>query len=243
MTKRGWAMNEITVMIVDDEPLAHDVIIPFLSKFPHFKLVAQCYSAREANQMLKDCNVDVLFLDINMPQLSGLDFLQQLTSQPVTIITSAYRQYALQSFDLDVCDYLLKPFSERRFLQAIQKAEKALVPNGATVHPLQESIFVKVDQKRHKIILQDICFVEAFGNYIKIHLQNNVLLTTKTLSAVEDELQLINDNFLRVHKSFLVNKAHVKIVSANEVELSFGHIVPIGKTFRRDVKPLLLTQN
>lgn len=235
----------IRCLIVDDEPLAHDVILNYISEVPFLETVGQCYRATEALNFLHNDPVDLIFLDIRMPKLSGLDFIKTLQKRPVVIITSAYEEHALESFDLDVCDYLLKPFRFDRFLKAANRALSAFnsqkrmpnveaAPAATTAEPTQ--IYIKSDKK---YILQDldkIYYLESLGNYVKIWDDEKFWLTPRTLTSFES--QLSSETFIRVHKSFIVNRAFVHYIEGNIIFLRNGKQLPLGKNYRHVVKLL-----
>ena len=235
----------IRCLIVDDEPLAHDVILNYISEVPFLETVGQCYRATEALNFLHNDPVDLIFLDIRMPKLSGLDFIKTLQKRPVVIITSAYEEHALESFDLDVCDYLLKPFRFDRFLKAANRALSAFnsqkrmpnveaAPAATTAEPTQ--IYIKSDKK---YILQDldkIYYLESLGNYVKIWDDEKFWLTPRTLTSFES--QLSSETFIRVHKSFIVNRAFVHYIEGNIIFLRNGKQLPLGKNYKHVVKLL-----
>ncbi len=225
----------LKALIVDDEPLAHNVILAYLENTDFVAAAGQCYSATEALEFLQDTQVDLLFLDINMPLLSGLDLVKVLKNKPQIIITSAYSEYALESFDLDVTDYLLKPFPFERFLQACSKAryniELRAQADSANVTKTEDSvIYLKVDKNQMKFELRDIAYFEAYGNYVKVWRDDKSLLTLRTLTSLEEELS--NRNFLRIHKSYLINLDHIKHIGAQAVTLQNDMALNIGNAYK-----------
>ncbi|RYZ45732.1 MAG: response regulator transcription factor [Sphingobacteriales bacterium] len=223
-------------LIVDDEPLAHEVILEYCRDVPFISIVGQCYRATEALEFLNNNAVDLLFLDIRMPRLSGLDLIKTLTHKPMVIITSAYGEYALESFDLAVCDYLLKPFKFERFLKAVNRAAhlKALGTEAIIKQaPYPATLTLKVDKRHVVITVGDITTLESLGNYVKVWRGNELLLTQRTLSSFEAELD--GDMFVRTHKSHIVNKAAVKFIEGNRIMMNTGAEVPIGKNYRSDI--------
>lgn len=232
-------------LIIDDEPLAHDVILTYISDVPFLTNVGHCYRATAAFDFLNNHEIDLIFLDIRMPKLNGLDFLRTLAHQPIVIITSAYEEYALESFDLAVCDYLLKPFRFDRFLKAVNRAlEVYQLKNPIEKvkqlpqEPAKEGkISIKVDKKHILIGLNEIHYLESLGNYVKIWTGDGFLLTPRTLSSFEEQLSL--ESFIRVHKSFILNKTHVHYMEGNMIFLKNGQQVPIGKNYKAIIKQLL----
>lgn len=238
-------------LIVDDEPLAHDVILKYISDVSFLSNIGQCYRATEALEFLSKNTVDLIFLDIRMPKLNGLDFLRTLQQRPLIIITSAYEEHALESFDLDVCDYLLKPFRFDRFLKAVNRAlaEHTLkstagiararsLPNplpGPVTEPGQ--IYIKSDKKFVLLRLDEICYLESLGNYVKVWEEQRFLLTARTLSSFESQLPA--ENFVRIHKSYILNKKFVHYIEGNTVYLKNATQLPLGKNYKHVLKHLL----
>ncbi len=233
-------------LIIDGEPLAHDIILAYISDVPFLENVGHCYRATEALIFLSNHNVDLIFLDIRMPKLNGLDFLRTLQNQPLVIITSAYEEYALESFDLAVCDYLLKPFRFDRFLKATNRALETYNLKNQTDKPtLNEpkdvvsptQIAIKVDKKHILIGLNEILYLESLGNYVKVWKDGGFLLTPRTLTSFEE--QLPPALFVRVHKSFILNKKQGHYLEGNMIFLKNGQQVAIGKNYKAIIKELL----
>lgn len=233
----------IKYLIIDDEPLAHELIEEFCSMLPHLELQKNCYNAMEAMQYLNGNNVDLIFLDLNMPKLKGFDFLRTLVTPPRVIVTSAYKEFALEGYELNVADYLVKPFSFERFVKAINKALESTTSSIPTqtegTPPPDHSIrfFVKVDKKYHQISSADILFIEAFGNYTKLHLTDNLLVSSEKISHLEELLP--EKNFLRVHKSYIVALDKITTIEGNRISIT-EHKIPIGQTYKSKVNELLL---
>lgn len=233
-------------LIVDDEPLAHEVIVAYAKDIPFIEIVAHCYRATEALDFLSKQEVDLIFLDIRMPKLNGLDFLRALQHKPQVIITSAYEEYALASFDLAVCDYLLKPFKLERFLMAVNRAltfQQLKKQSGSPIETIDTAqqqnaqISIKVDKKHVLLQLDEIQFLESLGNYVKVWKKNGFLLTPRTLGSFEDELPA--QVFARIHKSFIVNKKEVDYFEGNTILLKSKQEVPIGKNYKPLIRQLL----
>ncbi|MEP3209993.1 MAG: LytTR family DNA-binding domain-containing protein [Maribacter sp.] len=228
-------MKHLQCLIADDEPIARQILEGYIKDVPQLRLVASCKNAFEVIEMLQKEPIDLLFLDINMPKLSGLSLLKTLQRGPKVIITTAYPEYAVAGFELSVTDYLLKPFSLERFLQAVlkvQKDEEALPENE--VNPIAHSaktIFVKSDKKILRLNLDAITHVEAYGNYIKVY-EQNMVLTPQTLSEF---LERLPQHFLRIHKSFAINFDQLKLIDGNQVLLQNDIKIPIGKSYRKKV--------
>lgn len=235
-------------LIIDDEPLAHKVILEYAREAPFIEIAGQCYSATEALSALSAQEINLIFLDIQMPKLKGLDFLRALNKRPLAIITSAYEEYALESFELDVCDYLLKPFRFGRFLKAVNKAYELYQmkhPAARPCPPAREDgtvepgrIFIKSDKRFIQLSLADIFFLESYGNYVKVWLEKEFHLTPRTLSGFEAELP--ESDFFRIHKSYIINRQYIHFVEGNTLRLKNGKALPIGKSYRPLVKQLIM---
>ncbi|WP_175635809.1 LytR/AlgR family response regulator transcription factor [Pedobacter ghigonis] len=233
-------------LVVDDEPLAHEIIVAYAKDIPFIEITAHCYRATEALDFLSKQEVDLIFLNIRMPKLNGLDFLRALQHKPQVIITSAYEEYALASFDLAVCDYLLKPFKLERFLMAVNRAltfQQLKKQSGAPVEPANNAqqqngqISIKADKKHILLQLDEIQYLESLGNYVKVWKENSFLLTPRTLSSFEEELPA--HLFVRIHKSFIVNKKEVDYFEGNTIILKSQQQVPIGKNYKPLIRQLL----
>lgn len=228
-------MKLLQCVIADDEPIARQIIETYMESIPNLELVASCKNAFEVMEILQQKKVDILFLDINMPKLSGLSLLKTMQQKPNVIITTAYPEYAVEGFELSVLDYLLKPFSLERFLQAVLKVQQKSTEQAKTIFvdraEAATSIFVKSDKKSVKINFDDIFHIEAYGNYIKIG-TDKMILTPKTLSDFAEKLP---SNFLQIHKSFIINFDKIKLIDGNLIILNNGLKVPIGKSFRKSV--------
>ena len=237
-------MKSIRALIIDDEPLAHKVILEYAKDIHFLEIVGQCYLATEAYSFLHQSQVDLLFLDIQMPKLKGLDFLRTLDQKPQVILTTAYEEYALQGFELQVCDYLLKPFRFDRFLKAVNKAQQQInhSPGTRLLEKTIESettdqIFVKVDKRFVQIALNDIQYIESYGNYIKIWTGDSFHLTAQTLSSFAESLD--PQQFLRIHKSFVVQTSLIDYVEGNRVKMRNGNSLPIGKSYQQQIRQWL----
>jgi len=228
----------IRSIIIDDEPLAHKVIQSYVAKLDFIEVVASFKSAVEALPYLNQQSVDLMFLDINMPVLQGLDFLRTLSHPPQVIVTTAYQEYALEGHELQVLDYLLKPFAFDRFLKAVSRALPSPQPTEratpATTSALAPGrIFVKSDKKTHQLKVADILFLEGAGSYVKIHLPDRMLMVLERLAHFEQTLP--EDQFMRVHRSFIVGLHHVQTLEGNQLFLP-GHTLPIGQLYAAQVR-------
>lgn len=231
----------LKTLIIDDEPLAHKVVEEYSHMVSFLEVVGHCYTATKAIDFLHTQPVDLLFLDIQMPGLTGIELLETLRKPPLVIITSAYNQYALESYQFDVCDYLLKPFRLNRFLQAANKALDWHKLRQPIEEPLPSEsgkvLFIKSDKKMIKVAVSSISHIESFGNFVKVWQTFNYILTAATLTHLE--AQLPNDNFIRVHKSFIVNQSHLEYVEGNIIGLTGKVKVVIGKSYRQEVRKRL----
>lgn len=226
----------IKCIITDDEPLAVDVLESFITRIPEMELVARCSNAVEAFGVLSKQKVDLMFLDIQMPEITGLEFLKSLKNPPLVIFTTAYPNYALESYEIDAADYLLKPISFDRFLKAVNKATERLkqisTPTDSPDQP--EYIFVKADGKLIKITIPDIAYVEGLKDYVVIHTKEKTIVTHNTMKNIENLLEK-DENFLRIHRSYIINMRHVKEIEGNSFRIK-DQLLTIGTTFKEEVQ-------
>lgn len=237
----------INVIIVDDEPLAQDVLETYISKTPELKLIAKCNNAFEANDTLKNHQIDLMFLDIQMPQLTGIDFLKTLSKQPLVIFTTAYPNYAVEGFELNALDYLLKPISIDRFMKSVNKAmdmiglQRRDHDHGTAPAPEEEDyFFVKADKKLVKVNFKDIVYIEGLKDYVIIRMETSRVITLQTMKSLEDKLPL--SKFKRIHRSYIVNLDKVEAIVGNMVEvLEKGQPkhLPIGKNYRDELLEMI----
>lgn len=226
--------TRINCLIVDDEPIARSILQNYCTHLPALQIIAQCSNALEAKATLQNQQVDLIFLDINMPVLDGIGFLKTLKNPPQIILTTAYKEYAVEAFELSVCDYLLKPFSFERFVIAVDKALEKIQSNATTVHQLsvasqENDIFIKADGKIYKLELDDILYAEASGNYTKIVTAQFSIMPSMTFTALE---QLLSDkSFIRIHRSFIINKRKITHIEGNRVFINNAEI-PIGSNYK-----------
>jgi DNA-binding LytR/AlgR family response regulator len=223
-------------MVIDDEPPALSVLEKYISMVEQLELVAKCSNAFEALELLQTKEIDLIFLDIQLPKLSGTGFLKTLTHPPKVIFTTAYKEYASEAFDLDAVDYLVKPVSLERFLRAINKVTKAKAPESTQPAAAVNNSFLyfKAERKMVKILLGDIRYVESIRDYIKIFRMNDKPLMVKQSMATL-EAMLPGDLFIRVHRSFVVSIDKVTAFTTRDVELGDVEI-PIGKLYAENVK-------
>ena len=220
----------IRCALIDDEPLSRDILRQFITDHPDIQLVSEYKDALEAMSGLEQKPVDLLFLDINMPKLSGVNFYKSLVIKPLVIFTTAYPEFALEGFELNAVDYLMKPIPFERFLQAIQKVKERINGNGSSA--IVEHIMLKVDKKLYRTAFEDILFFEAFGDYVKVHLKDQVLIITHTMKRLLTELP--SDQFIRTHKSFIINRSKVEFIEGNQLKVG-EQMVSIGQVYREQV--------
>ena len=222
-------------LVVEDEPLAQNVMKKYIEEHPSLHLVAICGDAIEAQQIFARHPVDVLFLDINLPRLSGISFLKTLPKQPSVIFTTAYPEYAVEGFELDAIDYLVKPFSFERFLKAINKL-MAVKNDAVNKQDTEDYIFVKSDKKVFRVLIEDIMDLEALGDYVKLSYKTGQHMINSSLKDLLSELP--KEKFIRVHKSFAIAKNKISFLEGNYIRVGEKDI-PIGATYREEVFALI----
>lgn len=233
----------IHCMVVDDEPIARDILASHIEKTPGLKLVKSCMNATEAYEGLYQHQVDLLFLDIQMPVITGTDFLRSLRNPPLVVFTTAYQQYAVEGFELNSVDYLLKPITYDRFYQAIEKVKERIAykTNLPQAVPIQaDYIFIKQDTKLVRVNYNQINYIEAEKDYSSVYLTDKRIFASMHLKIFEDTLP--KDQFMRIHRSYIVNMSKIKSIKGNMVELEQAEI-PIGATYREELLKLLGIKN
>lgn len=234
-------------LIVDDEPLARDLVRSHIEKLENFEIVAECGDAMKALQELRNSNVDLMFMDIQMPQITGIEFLKTLKNPPKVIITTAYRQYALEGFELDVVDFLLKPITFERFLKAVNKyyeINSDEYTNGSPVmhnnnHSEEPFIYVKENKKVLKVQLDEILYLEGLSEYVQIHTENKKIVTKNSMTNMADKLP--DSEFMRIHKSYIVSMSKIQAFTTSSVEIP-GKKLPIGRSYKNSVIEALQVQ-
>jgi DNA-binding LytR/AlgR family response regulator len=235
----------IKAIIVDDEPLALEVLETYIQQIPNITLVAKCENAFQANEALKNNEVDLMFLDIQMPQLSGIDFLKTLNNPPAVIFTTAYPDYAVEGFELNAADYLLKPISLERFLKAVNKVSDKIQSKKSDHEDVipdehDDYIFVKADKKFVKVHFDDILYIEGLKDYVIIRHETGRIITLQTMKSLEDRLP--NHKFRRIHRSYIVNIRKMTAIVGNMVELMEGgklKQLPVGKNYKDELLDLV----
>lgn len=225
-------MTRYTCMVIEDEPLAQNILKKYIEDHPSLELVAICADALEAQTILNSQKVNLLFLDINLPKLSGINFIKTLIHPPLVIFTTAYPEFAVEGFELSAIDYLLKPFSFERFLKAVNKAIEK-ISTSTTISqnnelPAPLFVFLKADKKIHKINLDSILYIEAVGDYMKVVTDSGQLLVNETMKKMLEDFPATG--FIRVHKSFIVAISKIKYIEGNYMQVADKNI-PIGATY------------
>ena len=231
---------KLKCLIIDDEPIARKGLEEHVQEIEFLDCIASCENALKASTFLNERKIDLLYLDIHMPKVTGIDFLKSLKNPPLTILTTAYSDYALEGYTLDVIDYLVKPITFERFLKASQKAmEFFQLKTNAANHSSSgaDYFFVRCDRKFEKVFFRDVSYVEGLQNYAVIHLHDRKLITYITLTSLEN--QLPKDEFLKVHKSFLISIPHVKAIEGDELIIDDARI-PISRNLREQVTRQIL---
>ncbi|EJF54444.1 response regulator of the LytR/AlgR family [Saprospira grandis DSM 2844] len=234
----------MNVLIVDDEPLARDVLQTYIEKIPSLKLVGSCQNAIEAFEQLNSQTVDLMLLDIHMPQISGIDFLKTLAQPPLVIFTTAYSNYALESYELNVVDYLLKPIAFDRFVKAINKAvglqknrgQERQTKTAAPQTKGSDYIFVKADKKLIKVRFDEIFYIEGLKDYVILHTPQGRIVTLQTMKLLEAKLPA--QLFKRVHRSYIANLSKIAMLEGNMLELN-GKSIPVGKNYRDELLAII----
>jgi len=228
-------MELITYVILDDEPIAHRIIEGYCENFSFMQKTGNFYNGFEALEFFRSSKADLIFLDINMPKLNGFELLKSLPNPPHVIVTSAHQEFALEGYELDITDYLLKPFSLDRFIKAINKVTTSkTAEQKSELEP--ERIFLKSDKKYVQIELDKIFYVEALGNYCKVFHSGGMLICPEKISELEEKLG--KGKFLRVHKSYLINFSKIQSIEGNRIKID-GNEIPIGQTFKAELSKLL----
>ncbi len=230
-------------LIVDDEPLARKLIASHASKIEGLELVGECGHAIEAANLLRNKSVDLLFLDIQMPEMTGFQFANTLKNPPSIILTTAFRNYAPEAFDLNVIDYLLKPISFERLLKSVNKffdKELGKMQSVTSVSShAQRFVHIKADRKIYKVLESEVLYIESLDDYVKVHLKDKVLITHENISTLEEKLPY--PPFVRIHRSFIINSSCVKTISNEGIDLN-GKELPLGRAFKKSALNQLSVQ-
>lgn len=226
---------EIKCIITDDEPMARKGLRRYIEKIDFLTLIGECEDAIQLNTMLRTKQVNLIFLDIEMPEITGIELLSNMTNRPKVVIVSAYEQYALKGYEFDVTDYLLKPVSFERFLKSVNKIHD-LLEKESNSNP-DKYVFIKSNKQLKKIILKNILFVESLGNYVIIYTPETKEIIYTTLRHIGESLQ--SDSFLQVHRSYIVNMDHIKSIEGNILNIG-NHKIPVARNFRDKISNVIL---
>lgn len=229
--------DKVTCMIVDDEPMAREIISSFVGKIHNLELVATCKNVSEAFSVLQKESIQLIFLDINMPEISGLSLAKSIQHKSQVIFTTAYREYAIEGFDLQAVDYLLKPISFDRFLKAVQKyfdlhASKEIIKQEIVSEAKETSIFVRSDRKMVKVRFKEINYIESLSDYVKIFTDKETIITRDTISNIESKLP--SNEFLRTHRSYIVSMPKIDSFTNEFLELD-KKAIPISRSYKENV--------
>lgn len=220
-------MELIKCLVVDDEPLGRDVLEKYISNTPALELTGVCRDGFEANQFIQNNEIDIIFLDINMPKLSGLSFVRTLHNAPKIVFVTAYPEYAVEGFEVSAVDYLVKPVSVERFMKAVNKVIEIIKNEKED----KDSIFIKVDKKLVKVELNDIYFIEAYGDFLKVHTAEKSMIISETMKGFEERLP--GRKFLRIHKSYIINLDKIDFIESSQVKIK-NEFLPIGATYKEE---------
>ncbi len=231
--------KNIACLIVDDESIAREVIATHLSKIPNTTIVASCSNAIEAFNILRHHQIDLIFLDINMPEVSGISFAKSINKDVKIIFTTAYRDFAVEGFELQAVDYLMKPISFERLLKAVHTYDDIYASNELTETAKtapNDFMFVRADRRMIKIDFESIVYIESYSDYIKIHLANETIVTRETISAIEAKLP--NKRFLRIHRSYIIALKHISSFTNEEITID-NTALTISRSYKKDVLKVL----
>lgn len=233
-------------LVIDDEPLARDLMRSHIEKLENFEIIEECSDAMKALQALQSYPVDLMFMDIQMPQITGIEFLKTLRHPPKVIITTAYREYAIDGFELDVVDYLLKPITFERFLKSVNKYYQVSQedtypeqPTNSNFNNEETFIYVKENKKVIKIHLNEIVYIEGLSEYVQIYTENKKIVTKNSMTNMEEKLP--DSGFLRIHKSYIVALPKIEAFTSSSIEVP-GKELPIGRSYKNSVLEVLHSQ-
>lgn len=230
-------MKKLSCMIVDDEPVARKILQEFVEQVPFMDLQGKFENAIKAEAFLQSNTVDIILLDIEMPKVSGLQFLQKMNLESMVILTTAFPQYALEGYELNIIDYLLKPFAFSRFLKAVHKAKDFHeIKTRQSSTPVSSYIFIKSEKRIEKVELSDILFAESVGNYVSIFTERKRIMAYLTMKSLES--QLPSTEFIKIHQSYLVNATKIQAIEGNEIRIS-SHSLPMSRNHRETVMKIV----
>lgn len=232
-------MQPIRTLIIDDEPLAREILESHAAQIPELEVLASCGNALEANEIVQSTEIDLVFLDIQMPQINGLDWLRSLRNPPLVIFSTAFSEYAVEGFELNAVDYLLKPIAFDRFLKAVNKAKEQLRSRKPDTGS-EQYMFVKADKKLVKVSFEDIVYIEGLKDYVIIRLEQDRVITLQTMKSLEEKLPTAL--FKRIHRSYIVNIQKIQALDGSMIEVSLKNqtkLLPIGKNYRDEVLDII----
>jgi two-component system, LytTR family, response regulator len=232
---------KLNCVIVEDEPLARNLMVEYVRKVSSLNLIEACASPLAAIEVLRKNPVDLLFLDVQMPELTGISLLKVLQKKPLVVLTTAYSEYALEGYELDVADYLLKPITFERFLRAVDKVTQRLEGKQSIVGEKSTEagnpfVFVKDGTKLVKVYLNDILYIEGLKDYVSIHTKQQKIVSLQRMKALEEQLPA--DTFIRIHNSYIVSLKAIEVVHKGEVQVG-GALLPIGETFKKSFREFI----
>jgi DNA-binding LytR/AlgR family response regulator len=233
---------KLTCIIIDDEPMARKVLEEYIEDIDYLQLVGKAENPVKAGVLLNNNKIDLMFLDINMPRMSGIEFLRNTTNLPMTIMTTAYTEYAIEGFELDVVDYLVKPFSSDRFLKACIKAKEYYELKNKPAENIKTNLpadyfFVKCDGKIEKVLYDELLYVEAMLNYVVLYMENRKMIVYLTIKGIEE--QLPGNLFLKIHKSTIINITKIKTIEGNEIDIGKAKVL-VSQNLRDNVMKVIL---
>jgi len=231
---------KLKCLIVDDEPLSLDILEKYIHDIPDLDLTGRCLDAFEAMKALKETEVNILFLDINMPKLSGINMVKTMDKLPEVVFTTAYPEYAVEGFELEVLDYLVKPISFERFVKTINKARKKLESEKVKINPSAGFIMVKSNKKLYKVPYEEISYFESMGDFVKIHTSEKTYISSDTLKNIAKQLPA--QKFVRTHKSYIISIDAFKYIEGNQVKID-EEFLPIGLTYKENLLQILDIKN
>ena len=230
-------MKKLRCIIADDEPVARKILREFIEQVPYLELTGEFRNALKTEAFLQDNDADVLFLDINMPKMSGLQLLKKNTVRPLVVLTTAYPEYALEGYELDIIDYLLKPIAFNRFMKAVKKANEFISLREKKDQDSPNTfLFVKSEKRIEKIELADILYIESTGNYVNICTGNKKIIAYLTLKGIESRLPA--DEFIKVHQSFIIPVSKIEFIEGNQIKIK-DTVVPIGRNYKDIIMKLV----
>lgn len=233
-------MEKFNCIVVEDEPIAAEILHDYIKQVPFLNLKGTCRDALYAMELLQKEQIDLMFLDIHLPGLKGIDFIKTLQNPPRIIITTAYHEYALEGYENDVIDYLLKPISYSRFLKAVNKLNQPLPVKSAaskpkTISGSRSSVYFNMNKKKIKVFLDEILYIESLREFIKVVTSNKTIITKMQTNQVEE--LLAKEDFVRVHRSFIVAKEKIEVITGTDVEIN-GKLIPIGRNYKEVVQAI-----